>query len=132
MAGVSLPKPPDVDKLLSRPPDDSIETRIIKRQGWTLQVAIGLAFTMLISAVGIVLYLQEGSQAACEEMIEDVRGDMHAAQAVLLNQINLRIDAHVDALTRCRSQTAELQEQLRGLEVEFREKIEELRGRQPL
>lgn len=118
-----------IDELLRRAPDDSLETRTIKRQGFSLQLAIGIISGLTASVVGGVVYIQSGEADDCQEQIEQLREDQESAQSLLLAQINDRLDSQSGDLIRCREQNERTNAELRELEEEWRDKLAEMNAR---
>ena len=116
-----------IEEVIKRAPDDSLETRTIKRAGWSLQ--LGLTIVIGISAVvgGGVLMVQAGESDDCQDQIEQLRSDWQGSQSLLLAQINDRLDHQSGELVRCQSESALLRDEIRDLESEFRAKLDELR-----
>jgi hypothetical protein len=121
--GPSLPSPADV---LNSAPDDSLETRAIKRQGWALYLGLTLAFFSVTSAIGFVLFVQSAEASACETLITSLREEWTASQALILAQVNDRLDAQAGDLMRCRDANERLYNDMRALESEWREKLERM------
>ena len=115
-----------IDEVLNRAPDDSLETRVIKRQGWTLQLAIAVAGAIAAAVIGTVLYLQAEEAEQCEELIEDFRTEWASSQGLILGQLNDRLDSQAVDLMRCRDRNIELFGMMRALETEWREKLERM------
>ncbi len=115
-----------IEEVLNRAPDDSLETRAIKRQGWTLQLAIAVAGAIAAAVIGTVLYLQAEEAEQCEELIEDFRTEWASSQGLILGQLNDRLDSQAVDLMRCRDRNVELVGLMRALEAEWREKLERM------
>ena len=115
-----------IEEVLNRAPDDSLETRAIKRQGWTLQLAIAVAGAIAAAVIGTVLYLQAEEAEQCEELIEDFRTEWASSQGLILGQLNDRLDSQAVDLMRCRDRNVELFGLMRALEAEWREKLERM------
>ena len=115
-----------IDEVLNRAPDDSLETRAIKRSGWTLHVAIAVSGAIAAAVIGTVLYLQAEEAEQCEELIEDFRAEWASSQGLILGQLNDRLDSQAVDLMRCRDRNVELFGMMRALETEWREKLERM------
>ena len=118
-----------IDAILSGAPDDSLATRAIKRQGWSLQVAIGIICGLAATVVGGVVYIQGAESDDCQEQIEQLREDQESAQSLLLSQINDRLDSQSGELSRCRERNERTNAELRELEEEWRDKLAEMNAR---
>ena len=73
--------------------------------------------------MGAVLHVQGAEASECAALVDDLRAEWGAAQAVLLAQLNDRLDMQAQDLVRCRDHADRLHDQIRGLEAEFRDKL---------
>jgi len=107
-----------IDEVIGRAPDDSLQTRLIKRQGWTLHVAIAVSGVIAAAVIGMVLHLQGRESAECADQIQELRSDFDD-----------RLAHHSSEVDLCRSQSEALRLDLRALERDFRDKLGELNER---
>lgn len=115
--------------VISRAPDDSLSTRAIKREGWAIYLGLTLAFFAVMGSLGFILAVQSREETGCQEQIDGLRDEWQAGQALLLAQLNDRLDSQGADMVLCRSANVRLQEQIRSLEIEFRAKLERERER---
>ena len=128
MSASILPPTPDPLGVINRAPDDSRGTRAIKREGWALYLGLTLAFFAVMGSLGVLLSIQAREETGCQEQIEGLREEWQAGQALLLAQLNDRLDSQGADMVLCRNANERLQGQIRALEVEFREKLEQQRA----
>lgn len=119
----TLPAPPNPIDVINRAPDDSLETRIIKRQGWALYLGITLALFAGATVLGAVLHVQSAEASECAALVDDLRTEWGHSQSVLLAQLNDRLDTQAQDLMRCRDHADRLHDEMRELEAEFRDKL---------
>jgi len=100
---------------IDRPPDDSIETRAVRRSAWTLRIAIIVGAIILIGSVVLVLTVQRSSEQAyfridslAQRRCDAVEEKLTAQWSMVLEQLNDRLDAQAADIQRVRDRNSDL------------------------
>jgi len=83
-----------------------------QRSAWTLKAAIIAAVSLMVGAVVLVLTIQASAEDRCDEIREQLEGQW----ALVMTQLNDRLDDQATELTRCRTSSEALEEDVRNLQ----------------
>jgi len=82
------------------------------RSAWTLKAAIIATAFVLLGAVTLVLFIQHSAEDRCDE----VRQQLEQQWAIVLDQLNDRLDDQSAALTRCHTNSDAIEADVRHLQ----------------